>query len=315
MRRVVSVSGGKDSGALYMWMVERGCDFTPVFADVGNEHEITYEYVAELPRRVGGPDITWVKADFAPQLRRRQNYIRYHWRAIGTDEAEAERMISLLEPSNNPFLDLCMMKGRFPSAMARFCTEELKIKPITDQIYKPLVAAGHVPVSYQGVRADESFARSKLPMRQKVEVMGVPVRILRPMLNWTLDDVIAKHAKFGVEPNPLYREGWNRVGCMPCVMENKQGIKNMDARYPEHVDRIREWERIVSSVSKRGSATFFHAHPGLFSDPDEPVHYTRHGIDAQVRWAQSGRYKVDHQNVAAKIAEYQTTCDRWGACE
>lgn len=43
-KTVVSISGGKDSTAMYLDAMERlQGDFLPVFADTGNEHEITLE--------------------------------------------------------------------------------------------------------------------------------------------------------------------------------------------------------------------------------------------------------------------------------
>ena len=42
---VVSMSGGKDSTATALVAMDMGYDFVGAFADTGNEHEITYEYI------------------------------------------------------------------------------------------------------------------------------------------------------------------------------------------------------------------------------------------------------------------------------
>lgn len=49
VKHVVSVSGGKDSGATYLEALERtGGDFIAICADTGNEHPETLEYVSRL---------------------------------------------------------------------------------------------------------------------------------------------------------------------------------------------------------------------------------------------------------------------------
>lgn len=60
-----------------------------------------------------------------------------------------------------------MWKGRFPSTMARFCTVELKVRPMFDQIYVPIFEAGDKVISWQGIRANESLRRSLKWMRQR----------------------------------------------------------------------------------------------------------------------------------------------------
>ena len=43
-----SLSGGKDSTALGLWLKSQGIKFTPVFCDTGWEHPATYEYIATV---------------------------------------------------------------------------------------------------------------------------------------------------------------------------------------------------------------------------------------------------------------------------
>ncbi len=67
---VVSVSGGKDSTetafrAIDTFGVEH-CRF--VFADTGNEHEITYDYVRIYLPVVFGAPVDTVRADFSRQI-------------------------------------------------------------------------------------------------------------------------------------------------------------------------------------------------------------------------------------------------------
>jgi 3'-phosphoadenosine 5'-phosphosulfate sulfotransferase (PAPS reductase)/FAD synthetase len=43
-----SLSGGKDSTALGLWLRAQGVQFTPVFMDTGWEHPATYEYIQSV---------------------------------------------------------------------------------------------------------------------------------------------------------------------------------------------------------------------------------------------------------------------------
>lgn len=55
VKHVASVSGGKDSGSVYLMLLElTGGDFVAAFAGTGNEHPATLEYVSRLHERTGG---------------------------------------------------------------------------------------------------------------------------------------------------------------------------------------------------------------------------------------------------------------------
>lgn len=264
-KNVVNVSGGKDSTAMYLLALEQlQGDFIPVFADTGNEHEITLEYISRLPERTGGPKIRWVKADFQERIEKRK-------RTVDASILEA------VKKETSSFLAMCLWKGMFPFTTGRFCTSELKIFPIEKYVYAPLIDNGHTIVSWQGVRADESKKRSKL---EEIEELGDGVTAYRPLLTWSIKDVFAMHKRHGLEPNPLYKMGFSRVGCMPCFMARKQEISQMARRFPEHIDKIRRWEKLVQKASKSGLSTFF---------PAEKVPGTenlRSAVNKVVAWAQ-----------------------------
>lgn len=130
-KHILSISGGKDSTALWILAkIERDLDVTPVFADTGHEHPETYAYLDYL-ETVLGP-ITRVQADFSRLFERRRKFIAEKWTESGVTHEHVAQVLALLRPTGNPFLDLCMLKGRFPSTKARFCSQELKHAPIRD---------------------------------------------------------------------------------------------------------------------------------------------------------------------------------------
>jgi len=282
IQHLVSVSGGKDSTAVYLLALESGRPFRAVFADTGNEHEATLEYVARLHERTGGPKVETVRADFSRQLAQHRAYLLREWPKQGIADAIVQRAADLHEPTGNPFLDLCISRGRFPSRMAQFCTGELKEIPITTQIVGPMLKAGPV-LQWIGVRADESRSRARQPRYHRHESGST---IWRPIFRWNLDAVWAQHRKHALRPNPLYAQGMGRVGCMPCVNCRKSELRGIAQRFPDHIDRIEAWEAIVSAANKRQSSTFFPA----VTDPayaDRPTIFPR--IRTLVDWSHTSR--------------------------
>lgn len=338
---IVSLSGGKDSTALLLLAIERGVEnLQAVFADTGNEHQLTYDYVAYLEQATG-VTVRRVKADFTKQIERKRQFVTEKWPGLlmadkpgsagywtrsGSDDdlqsgengqpvdppppvdvwsrhrfgawvwtaavpasqgmtaAEADAIVegalAVLTPTGNPFLDLCIWKGRFPSTKARFCSDELKRLPMTNLVQVPLLQAGDDVVSWQGVRADESPSRALLQEREFKGTWdsGGELWNYRPILKWTVEEVFAMHRKHGIEANPLYSQGMGRVGCMPCIHARKDELLEISKRFPEEVQRISEWERIVANASKLGRSSFF-------------AHADGHGenIHEVVQWSKTSR--------------------------
>ncbi|WP_179950388.1 phosphoadenosine phosphosulfate reductase domain-containing protein [Burkholderia sp. RF2-non_BP3] len=316
---VVSLSGGKDSTATLLVALElHGREnVRAVFADTGNEHESTYEYALEYLPRALGITVDVVRADFTDEFAtKRANLARiaagepesavygkrefmYAW----TPEAAA-RALDLLHPTGNPFLDLCMVRGGFPSRKRQFCTEYLKRNPLTEYAIG-LIDAGHFVESWQGVRADESEARRWLP---HYEWRGGNYAVFRPILRWNVADVFDAHAAAAIAPNPLYREGMSRVGCMPCINAQKVEIREIARRFPEHIERVAAWERLVSEVCRpRSPVSFFHlgtqSHAGQSST-----------IEAVVEWSKTTFGGRQYDLLAD--AEPATACaSAYGLCE
>ena len=281
---IISVSGGKDSTALLLLAIERQPDnMQAVFADTGNEHDITYEYVQYINENVF--PIRTVRADFARQIAGKREFVLTKWAGKGVSSKVIERASAALVPTGNPFLDLCIWKGRFPSSKAAFCSEELKRNPIIGQVQKPLLDAGDDVISWQGVRRDESLRRRDLPENEckQVEKNGAELWNYRPILDWTAEDCFAMHRKHGIKHNPLYEMGMGRVGCMPCINCRKDELLEISKRFPEVIERIREWETAVKLASNRKGATFF---PAPSDDSEWAATQT---IETVVEWAKTSR--------------------------
>jgi len=205
--------------------------------------------VTKLVKKAGKPFFT----EFVQKAIKIGGGSRERW----TNKAK-RRALSVLYPSGNPYLDLCMWKGRFPSRKAQFCTTELKTS-VAVEFQMSLMDQGYGVVSWQGVRRDESDNRKDAKLFERV---GKRLWIFRPIVNNTAQEVVDFSLSKGIKVCQLYSEGSDRVGCMPCVNCGKDEVKQTSIRRIHHIHRISDWEKVVAQASKRGLATFFPA-PGL----------------------------------------------------
>ncbi len=200
---LLSISGGKDSTAIWLYLkYELGLpNLIPMFADTGWEHPLTYQYLDYLEERLG------------PLIR--------------------------LKPERS-FVELAKHKKRFPSTRARFCTENLKMKPCRAWIRQAIADGVLLPeatVQCSGVRWEESPARAKMTEYVATDDY-YRLAQWRPIIGWTWQQVFAIHEKYGVHPNPLYKQGMGRVGCMPCIMANLPELGEIARNFPEVVEKV-----------------------------------------------------------------------------
>lgn len=238
---ICSVSGGKDSTALYCLMVEyHGKDFLPIFADTGHEHPVTLNYVRNLHRMANGPEVVFVQADFRNQIRmRRQSRIQQLKKLTGTSGYDAAlAMARKMKPTGNRFLDLMVWKNAVPTGKLQFCTEHLKLWP--QKFYLDANYPDHTWVMHLGIRAGESRARSSRQPFGFNTFFDCPEVL--PMVYLTTEEIFELLRSYGVPPNPLYELGHDRVGCFPCIHANKNQLANL----PDWVwDKLRHFESVL----------------------------------------------------------------------
>ena len=239
MRVIVSYSGGKDSQACLIWAVNKyGKDkVEAVFCDTGWEHPDTYTHIESVISQMG-IKFTTIKGKY-------------------------------------DFVSLAKYKKRFPSTNARFCTEELKVKPMIDWVLQQKDSL----IIIQGIRSGESIARKEmdtecmyfknyfepLPNGRKYSYRSKEVvewcklydaSILRPIKDWSAQDVIDCILNAGQKPNPLYYQGFSRVGCFPCIMCRHSEIRLIAEHHPDMIKRLIDAEQSLGGRETRGSSFF-----------------------------------------------------------
>jgi 3'-phosphoadenosine 5'-phosphosulfate sulfotransferase (PAPS reductase)/FAD synthetase len=274
---ICSVSGGKDSTALYRLMVDYyGNDFLPLFADTGNEHPVTVNYVKNLHLLAGGPEVVIVSADFTEKLAPKN-----------------------ILPSGNPFEDMLMWKGRAPSPKAQFCTEWVKLWP--QLLYLEQNYPFHDWKMFTGIRAAESKRRQTL-------LPGGPFRTnsyfdcdyILPLLYEPLESILNYLESKDVPMNPLYALGFSRVGCFPCIHTNKEELFLL----PDWA-----WEKLEHWENRLGRSWF---PSGLL--PNGWPHIP--SINDVRNWCKTSRggknYDLFKQD---KVADAPSCMSTWGICE
>jgi len=188
---IVPISGGKDSQACMKLAVKK---FGPenvlgLFCDTKYEHPLTYEHIKKISN-IYSVDIYTV---------------------CGGSVLEKTRKYK-----------------RFPGGGARHCTDELKIRETRIFLKEYSEKNGPVQVWY-GMRTDESSERSKRYAYKDPDELYLPHEVLKkypqylgkngvryrlPIVDWTTSEVMEL---LSGEHNPLYDQGFDRVGCFPCL--------------------------------------------------------------------------------------------------
>lgn len=142
----------------------------------------------------------------------------------------------------------------------------------------------------------------------KIPKVGrVYIESFRPLLQWTLDDVVAIHTRHGVKPNPLYLRGYKRVGCFPCIFAGKNELTRVADESPAVIDEIERMEA-VRTASRGKLATFF-----LRGEPLPDGSYSI-PIREHVAWARTARGGIQPK-LGLDDPNEDGGCGTWGLCE
>ena len=298
---VASVSGGKDSTAMALWLKEQEMEKTNpiywVFADTGWEHPELMEYI--------------------------ETYL---------NEKVFDNKLHIVRSKKYPrgMPELVEKRGMFPSRKIRFCTQELKIFPIRDFIKatKEKHPDLEKPMNTVGIRAAESTARSKMlefepgTMLDKSAKGAELCDTWRPLITATIDDIIDIHTRHGVRPCPLYLRDTlpaSRVGCWPCIMSRKTEIKAVAVTDPDRIAEIARLEALVTEKATQRYAekgetfqTLGYAEPSFFQAKDGTGECWP--IEKVVKWSKTVNGGSQYE-LFIPANEEERGCQMWGLCD
>lgn len=212
---VIAYSGGKDSDVLLALAEMSGIPMMVNHNHTSVDAPETVYHVRETLRRLesGGVPVA----------------IDYHKRPDGTRET---------------MWSLCLRHKMLPTRWTRFCCADLK-----EESCKGRMIATGVRWAESAKRKNrgmmEIVARRKADhlilmddntesrmLFESCQMKGK--RIANPIVDWTYRDIWDFIRAEKVQVNPLYAEGWERVGCIGCPMgQYKHRIQEF-ARYPKY---------------------------------------------------------------------------------
>lgn len=240
MPLVVRYSGGKDSDVILQLAKESGVPF-----------RVTHNLTTADP-----PDNVY--------------YIRRVFSALREEGIDA--VINLPKRSLWKIMRETLV---IPSRIMRVCCSELKERKMPDAPYivtgvrwaesvgrraKSGIAMVHTatappPTSARYTGGDQAAASAGLlttddastrRLFEQCQMRGV--RVLNPIIDWSDADVWDYLHSRGIEGNPLYKEGWTRIGCVGCPLAGRRARERAFARYP---GLYKAWADSVAYVIER----------------------------------------------------------------
>ncbi len=208
VRHICGISGGKDSSALAVYLKDSVPQMEYFFCDTGAELPETYEFLARLEVILGKP---------IARLNAERGFD--HWFEI--------------------------FRGALPSPQMRWCTKNMKIKPLEKWI-------GDDPaISYVAIRADEANRKGYISTKPNIESRF-------PFVEDGIDHAgvmrILDDAGIGL---PAYYEWRTRSGCYFCFYQRKAEWIGLADRHPELFERaVAIEQKVLQDAGVSGDADF-----------------------------------------------------------
>lgn len=236
----ISFSGGRTS-AYMLWRVLQAhggklpSDAVVCFANTGKEEEATLEFVRDCSDQWRVP-ITWLE------------YVHKGFKIV--DFASAAR-------NGEPFEELIKFKSYLPNPVARFCTEELKVKTIN----KYLASIGVDADTMVGVRADEPRRIFKLRARG----------LLIPLVDAGVSQG-GVQSFWRSQPFDLglaFRDGVTPLGnCDLCFLKGSSQILGIIKDRPERAVWWAKQEHFIRATFRSDRPSYGHMHKFLTDQVD-----------------------------------------------
>ena len=285
-RIIVAFSGGKDSLACLLLLIEHGVDLSKVelwHHDIdGREGSdlmdwtITRDYCRKVAAAFGVKIyFSWLKGGFEREMNRNsERKAATVWEntdgTMGQSGGERGKLSTRLKfPQVSPDLSV------------RWCSAYLKIDVMSAAITGQDRFLPGKTLILTGERAEESSARAKYaefePHRTDNRDGARAARHVdhwRPVHKLTLVEVWALIAKYRVNPHPAYRVGFGRCSCQFCIFASAGQCATARMISPERFNKVAAYETKFGVTIKRNETL------NQLADKGTPYAATQADIDA-----------------------------------
>jgi 3'-phosphoadenosine 5'-phosphosulfate sulfotransferase (PAPS reductase)/FAD synthetase len=232
----ISFSGGRTS-AYMLWRVLQSngglpSDAVVCFANTGKEEEATLRFVRDCGEQWGVP-ITWVEY--------RDDEQKYAVVAFDTAAREGE-----------PFEAIIRKRNYLPNPVTRFCTIELKIRPMARHLFS--LGMGETMdecenASWIGIRADEQRRAAKIADKSRIPLVTADVTLADIELFWIAQP-------FRLELTTV--NGRTLSGnCDLCFLKAGNQIQTLIAQKPERAIWWAKMEGLGLALASKPSGAVF----------------------------------------------------------
>ena len=216
MKHFVLISGGKDSTATLLKLLEQNTEVEGLFCDTGWEHPYTYQYIKEL-EKFTNVKIHWVKNEEKSMLDIVEKYLptdRYRTCTMYLKETPTRHFLRQFKPE-----EVILYSGvRKDESSAR-------------------------SKRYKGITADGLYD-SKYSIKSQI------VKECYPIIDWTTEQVKLYIKEQGFYLNPLYSLGFNRVGCFPCICSSTSDIERCYS-FEEGYNNLNQLYQVIKEQKER----------------------------------------------------------------
>jgi len=256
---IVAFSGGKDSLACILWLLDKGIDRRHIElwhhdVDAGirfMDWPVTQAYTRAVAKALNLP-------------------IYYSWK-VGGFLGEMLRENALTKPTTfqSPLEGTITVGGlrgipntrlKFPQVSVnmhtRWCSSYLKIGVGESAIINQKRFRNSRTLFITGERAEESANRARYPVFEMYRAdareskLNRHVDVYRPVHKFTQTQIWALIKKWGINAHPCYFLGWGRCSCAGCIFSNPNQWATLQQVSPQLFHLISFYEQKLQTIRK-----------------------------------------------------------------